>query len=67
MRGPYGELLYFGYVTVTTVGYGDIIAATPIARMLSVLAALSGQLYLAVFVAGLVGMVAAQGRASRDS
>ena len=63
---PYGELLYFGYITLTTVGYGDIVAATPIARMLAVLAALSGQLYLAVFVAGLVGMVAAQSRASRD-
>ncbi len=66
VHGPYGELLYFGYVTLTTVGYGDIVAATPIARMLAVLAALSGQLYLAVFVAGLVGMVAVQSRASRD-
>ena len=66
-HGPYGELLYFSYVTVMTIGYGDILAATPVARMLSVLAALSGQLYLAVFVAGLVGMLAAQGRASRDN
>lgn len=65
-RGPYGELLYFSYVTVMTIGYGDILAATPIARMLAVLAALSGQLYLAVFVAGLVGMLAVQSRGSRD-
>lgn len=66
VRGPYSELVYFSYVTVMTVGYGDIVAATPVARMLAVLAAVSGQLYLAVFVAGLVGMVAAQSRASRE-
>jgi uncharacterized membrane protein len=64
-NGLYVEMLYFSYVTVATVGYGDIVGATPIARMLAVVAALSGQLYLAVFVAGLVGLVATQGRASR--
>ena len=65
-RGLYIELLYFSYVTVATVGYGDIVAVTPFARMIAVVASLSGQLYLAVFVAGLVGLLAAQGRAARD-
>ena len=64
-RGLFVELLYFSYVTVATVGYGDILAATPFARMLAVVAALSGQLYLAVFVAGLVGMLLSHGRAAR--
>ena len=64
-RGLFVELLYFSYVTVATIGYGDILAATPFARMLAVVAALSGQLYLAVFVAGLVGLLLSHGRGAR--
>lgn len=48
--------LYFSYVTLTTLGYGDITPATVDARMLCIVEALAGQLYLAVLVARLVGL-----------
>jgi ion channel len=49
-------VLYFSFVTLTTLGYGDIVATTPISRMLASVEAITGQLYLAVLVARLVGM-----------
>lgn len=47
-------LLYYAFVTLTTLGYGDIVPATPPAEGFAVLAAVSGQLYVAVLVAALV-------------
>jgi len=46
--------LYFSFVTLTTLGYGDITPATSIARTLSYMQAIAGQFYVAVLVAGLV-------------
>lgn len=50
------DALYFSYVTLTTVGFGDITPTSPAARMLAVLEALSGTIYLTVLVARLVSM-----------
>ena len=50
------QLIYYSFVTLTTVGYGDVTAASMIARSYSVLEAIIGQLYLTVLVAGLVGL-----------
>ncbi len=50
------DALYFSYVTLTTVGFGDITPTSPAARMLAVLEALTGTIYLAVLVARLVSM-----------
>jgi len=50
---------YFSFVTLTTLGYGDISPVSSQARSLSILEALVGQLYLAVLIARLVGMKAA--------
>lgn len=50
------EWLYYSFVTLTTVGYGDIVPKTQISRMLSVGEALTGQLYLAVLIARLVAL-----------
>jgi hypothetical protein len=47
--------IYFSYVTLATLGYGDIAPLTPTARGLAVTEAIIGQLYLAVLVARLVG------------
>jgi hypothetical protein len=47
---------YFSFVTMTTVGYGDITPVSLVARTLAFLEALVGQLYVAVMIAGLVGM-----------
>ncbi len=50
------ELLYLSLVTLSTVGYGDVVAVTAPARMLAALEAVTGQLYLAVLIARLVGL-----------
>ncbi len=47
---------YYSFVTITTLGYGDIIPVTEVAKAFSVLEAVVGQLYLVVAVAWLVGM-----------
>ncbi len=51
----YFDYIYFGFITLTTVGYGDVIPAIPLTRSLAMLVSLSGQLYLAILVAMLVG------------
>ena len=47
--------VYFSFVTLATLGYGDVVPRTEVARGLAVLEAISGQLYVAVTVARLVG------------
>lgn len=54
---PLASFLYFSFVTLTTLGYGDMSPATPAARALVMLEATSGQFFFAVFVARLVGAV----------
>ncbi len=49
------DWVYFSFVTLTTLGYGDILPQTFSARALSYFEAIVGQFYLAVLVAGLVG------------
>lgn len=60
------ELMYYSFTTLTTVGYGDIIPASRVARSLAILEMLTGQLYLAAFVARLVGVMGAGRIGSRD-
>lgn len=47
--------LYFSFTTLTTVGYGDLTAATNLGHTLSVTEALSGQIYLVTVVSVIVG------------
>jgi hypothetical protein len=54
-RGLVLTLLYYSFTTLTTLGYGDIRPVLHTARMLSTGEAVIGQLYLAIFVARLVG------------
>jgi hypothetical protein len=49
------DLLYFSVITLCTVGYGDIVPVSQVARALTVLESLTGQLYLVSVVAGVVG------------
>jgi len=51
------DFVYFSYVTLTTVGYGDFTASTSVGRMFAVSEALTGQLYLVSAVALLVGNI----------
>ncbi|MBJ21775.1 MAG: hypothetical protein GY910_15225 [bacterium] len=57
------QLLYFSFVTLTTLGYGDITPVHDMAQMLAVAEAIVGQLYLTIFVARLVALYV--GRASK--
>ena len=49
-------LIYYSYVTLTTVGYGDITPLHPFARSLAMAEALTGQLYPAILIARLVSL-----------
>jgi hypothetical protein len=54
------DLLYFSFVTLTTLGYGDILPLTAQARSLAFLEATCGALYLAILIARLVSLYTAQ-------
>ena len=54
--GQHQVWVYFSFVTLTTVGYGDVTPVHPIARSLAVLEALLGQLYPAILLARLVSL-----------
>ena len=49
------EALYFSYITLSTLGFGDIIPTQPIARYLTYMQAIVGQFYLAIVIASLIG------------
>jgi hypothetical protein len=51
---------YYSYVTLTTLGYGEITPISAPARSFAILEAMMGQLYLAVLIARLVGIHIAQ-------
>ena len=58
-KGSWGEMMryeYLSFVTITTLGYGDIIPVTDQACSLVLIEAFIGQIYLVVLVAWLVGM-----------
>jgi len=52
----YTEFLYFSFVTMTTLGFGDMVPTIPEARGAVAAEAVVGQLYVAIFVARLVGL-----------
>jgi len=47
---------YFSFITLSTVGYGDITPVSKVARMLAATEAMTGLLYVAVLIARLVGL-----------
>lgn len=57
-----GDFVYFSFVTLTSLGYGDVQPASSSARTLAILEALAGQLYLAILVARLVALQIAHSR-----
>jgi hypothetical protein len=64
LRADFPRLGYLGFVTLTTLGYGDVTPRTLHAEGLTSLAAVSGQLFLAVLIGRLVGSYVSQ-RAGR--
>lgn len=62
----WSDCLFYSFVTLTTIGYGDIVPMTSQARSLSILEAVAGTLYIAVLISRLVGLHAsANQRAGR--
>jgi hypothetical protein len=57
---PSAAFMYFSFTTLTTVGYGDVHAATSAAGGVCVAEAIVGQLYLAIMIARMVGVMAAR-------
>ena len=62
-----GVFTYYSFVTLTTVGYGDIVPASATARWLVWLEAVFGQFYMAVFVSRLIGLQVILPKASEAS
>ena len=56
------DLVYFSFATLTTVGYGDIVPVDPVARSLSNIESILGQLYPATLLARLVSLGAGPAR-----
>lgn len=53
--GAFRELMYFSYVTLTTLGYGDTVPISSHARLLALLEAISGVIFIGVLIARLAG------------
>lgn len=53
--GGLSGYIYFGFVTLSTLGYGDISPQEPLIRSFSTFLALSGQLYLVIIMAFIIG------------
>jgi len=49
------DFIYFSFVTITTLGYGDILPVSHLARSLAIMFSVTGQLYLTMIIAMLVG------------
>jgi hypothetical protein len=61
------EYIYYTFVTFTTLGYGDIVPLLPISKSLTLLISISGQFYIAIIIAMLVGKYASTGDSKRNS
>src|SRR6266545_1577362 len=58
--------IYFSFVTLATLGYGDIVPRTDVARGLAIVEGVGGQLFLAVLVARLVSLYTRDDAPSQD-
>ena len=50
----FSNYTYYAFVTLTTLGYGDVVPLTPAARSLSIFTSITGQMYVAIIIAALV-------------
>jgi hypothetical protein len=58
--------IYFSFVTLATLGYGDIVPRSDVARGLAIVEGVGGQLFLAVLIARLVSLYAREGPGERN-
>ena len=62
----FADVAYYSYVTLTTLGYGDISPVAPVARFLVYMEAIVGVFYMAILVASLIGIRASEIQAKDD-
>ena len=62
----HSDCFYYAFVTFTTVGYGDLLPEISKSKSLATLMSMTGQLYLAVILATLVGKFASRPRSAED-
>jgi hypothetical protein len=67
IAADFSEDLYFTNITLATVGYGDMLPMKPYARSLATLIGMSGQLYIAIIIAMLVGKFSSQPPTTRET
>ena len=60
IKDPAADFFYFSFVTITTLGYGDILPFTAKAKALIITETILGQLYVAIMIARLVGIQISQ-------
>lgn len=63
---PTTAFMYFSLTTITTLGYGDLSAVSPLGRLLATSEAIVGQVYLVVFVALIVSLAAGRYQRERE-
>jgi hypothetical protein len=66
LDGDSSDFVYFSFVTLTTVGYGDLTASNEVGRAVAILEALAGQLYLVTIVALFVSNLGPGRRRGQD-
>ena len=59
------DMVYFSFITMSTLGYGDIVPTGPLARGGAVLLTLTGQMYMTMVIAVLIGKFLASNRAKK--
>ena len=57
-----GDFLYFSFITLMTVGYGDMYPVSPVARSMAMVEAMVGIIFVAVLISRLVGLHAGRAR-----
>jgi hypothetical protein len=60
------DLLYFSFETITTLGYGDITPGSPLSKTVAIFLSFSGQLYLTMIIALLMGKFLKDNNATKE-
>lgn len=60
----FSNYIYYSFVTLTTLGYGDVIPLSPAAKSLSIFTSVTGQMYIAIIIALIVSKYLSQRSAS---